>query len=114
MSYSVRYEPEAWEDLINLPIQVQSRIIKKIDWLAENFDGIAPLGLTGNLADFDKLRVGDYRSIYELNNTEAQIIIVRIGHQNSIDCQYGSDKLPMTFIYSLDTVSHQLNMVILV
>jgi mRNA interferase RelE/StbE len=84
VSYSVRYEPEAWEDLINLPIQVQSRIIKKIDWLAENFDDIAPLGLTGNLAGFYKLRVGDYRSIYELNNTDTQIIIIRIGHRSEI------------------------------
>ncbi len=84
MSYSVRYEPEAWDDLINLPIQVQSRIVKKIDWLAENFDSIDPLGLTGNLAGFYKLRVGDYRSIYELNNTDMQIIIVRIGHRSEI------------------------------
>jgi mRNA interferase RelE/StbE len=52
--------------------------------MAENFDGIAPLGLTGNLAGFYKLRVGDYRSIYELNNTEMQIIIVRIGHRSEI------------------------------
>ncbi len=85
MSYPIRYEPEAWEDLISLPRQIQSRIIKKIDWLANNFDDITPLELTGNLAGFYKLRVGDYRSIYELNNTEEQmIIIVRIGHRSNI------------------------------
>ncbi len=84
MSYPVRYEPEAWEDLISLPRQIQSRIIKKIDWLSANFDDITPLELTGNLAGFYKLRVGDYRSIYELNNTEEQIIIIRIGHRSNI------------------------------
>jgi mRNA interferase RelE/StbE len=84
MSCTVRFEPEVWEDLINLPIDVQSRIIKKIDWLAENFDAIAPLGLTGNLAGFYKLRVGDYRSIYELDDTRSQIIIIRIGHRREI------------------------------
>ena len=85
MSYPVRYEPEAWEDLISLPRQIQSRIIKKIDWLSANFDNITPLELTGNLAGFYKLRVGDYRSIYEINNTEEQIIIIiRIGHRSNI------------------------------
>ena len=85
MSYPVRYEPEAWEDLISLPRQIQSRIIKKIDWLSANLDNITPLELTGNLAGFYKLRVGDYRSIYELNNTEEQIIIIiRIGHRSNI------------------------------
>lgn len=85
MSCPVRYEPEAWEDLISLPRQIQSRIIKKIDWLSANFDNITPLELTGNLAGFYKLRVGDYRSIYEINNTEEQIIIIiRIGHRSNI------------------------------
>jgi mRNA interferase RelE/StbE len=63
---------------------MRSRIIKKIDWLAENFDAIDPLGLTGNLAGFYKLRVGDYRLIYEPIDTETQIIIVRIGHRSEI------------------------------
>jgi mRNA interferase RelE/StbE len=84
MSYTSRYEPESLEDLVNLPSQIQSRIVKKIDWLAENFDDINPLGLTGDLSGFYKLRVGDYRAIYELNDLEAKIIIIRIGHRSKI------------------------------
>jgi mRNA interferase RelE/StbE len=42
MSYTSRYEPESLEDLVNLPSQIQARIVKKIDWLAENFDAINP------------------------------------------------------------------------
>jgi len=84
MSYTVRYEPEALEALVNLPTQIQSRIVKKVDWLVENFDNINPLGLTGDLAEFYKLRVGDYRAIYELSNTGDEIIIVRLGHRRDI------------------------------
>jgi mRNA interferase RelE/StbE len=84
MIYTSRYEPESLEDLINLPRKIQERIVKKIDWLAENFDDINPLGLTGDLVGFYKLRVGDYRAIYELSNIEAKIIIIRIGHRSKI------------------------------
>ncbi len=84
MIYTVRYEPEALESLANLPRQIQARIVKKVDWLVENFDNINPLGLTGDLAEFYKLRVGDYRAIYELSNSEDEIIIVRLGHRRDI------------------------------
>jgi mRNA interferase RelE/StbE len=84
MSYTLRYEPEAREDLINFTSQVQMRIVKKIDWLAANIDSINPLGLTGNLVGFYKLRVGDYRVIYELDENEELITIVRIGHRSEI------------------------------
>ena len=84
MSYTVRYEPESLEALFNLPIKIQARIVKKVDWLVDNFDNINPLGLTGNLAEFYKLRVGDYRVIYELSNTGDEIIIVKLGHRRDI------------------------------
>jgi mRNA interferase RelE/StbE len=84
MSCTIRYEPESFNSLTNLPLQIQSRIVKKIDWLAVNFDNITPLGLTGDLAGCYKLRVGDYRVIYELNDLEEQLIIVRIGHRSEI------------------------------
>ena len=84
MSYTVRYEPEALESLANLPLNIQDRIVKKLDWLAENFDKINPLGLTGDLAEFYKLRVGDYRVIYELIDTGDEIIIVKLGHRRDV------------------------------
>ena len=38
MSYTVRYEPAALQSLANLPTKIQARIVKKVDWLVENFD----------------------------------------------------------------------------
>jgi len=61
MSYSVEFEPSAINDLDALDKAVRDRIIKKINWLANNFDQILPQALTGNLAGFFKLRMGDYR-----------------------------------------------------
>lgn len=43
------------------------RILNKIQWLSVNFEQITPLSLTGQWLGFYKLRVGDYRVIYELD-----------------------------------------------
>jgi mRNA interferase RelE/StbE len=84
MSYSVSFESESITDLDNLNQVVRLRILNKIQWLSVNFEQITPLSLTGQWSGFYKLRVGDYRVIYELDIEEQLIIIIRIGHRREI------------------------------
>lgn len=84
MNYSVEYEPEALADLEKLTQVVRDRIVSKINWLVENFAQITPQPLTGNLAVFFKLRVGDYRVIYSFSGEEKIITIHLIGHRREI------------------------------
>ena len=84
MSYSVSFESESITDLDNLDQVVRLRILNKIQWLSVNFEQITPLSLTGQWSGFYKLRVGDYRVIYELDIEEQLIIIIRIGHRREI------------------------------
>jgi len=84
MGNAVIYEPEALADLEKLSQDLRQRIVNKIDWLAENFEQIKPQPLSNNLSGFFKLRVGDYRVIYEVNPTEQTIIIDRVGHRSQI------------------------------
>ncbi len=84
MSYLVEYEPEAVDDLSKFTSSIQKRIINKITWLSENFEQIQHQSLKGNLSEFYKLRVGDYRIIYEFNVEEKIIFIDKIGHRKDI------------------------------
>jgi mRNA interferase RelE/StbE len=84
MSYTIEYKSQSLENLEKLDRQIQSRIIKKIIWLAENFEDITPLALTANLVGAYKLRVGDYRIIYEFSEVDENITILKIGHHNEI------------------------------
>jgi len=84
MSYSVSFESESITDLDNLDQVVRLRILNKIQWLSVNFEQITPLSLTGQWSGFYKLRVGDYRVIYELDIEEQLIIIIRIGHRTDL------------------------------
>lgn len=84
MNYLVEYEPEAFADLERLTLAVRERVINKINWLAENFDQITPQSLTADLSGFFKLRVGNYRVIYEFDREERVIFIDRIRHRREV------------------------------
>jgi mRNA interferase RelE/StbE len=84
MIYTIQYKSESLENLEKLDRQIQSRIIKKITWLAENFEDIIPLALTANLVGAYKLRVGDYRVIYEFSEADENITVLKIGHRSEI------------------------------
>jgi mRNA interferase RelE/StbE len=84
MTYFVEYTPSSFADLEKLNKTSQDRITKKIDWLIDNFDEIIPQALTANLSGFYKLRVGDYRVIYEFDREEKMIFINRIKHRREV------------------------------
>jgi len=60
------------------------RIIARIKWLALNLDEIRLEALTGDLAGLYKLRVGDYRVIYEVLHQEQTVVIHAIGLRREI------------------------------
>jgi len=80
----VRILEQAMTELSELDKTVAKRIVKRMTWLAENFDNIRPENLTENLVGFCKLRVGDYRVIYEVFADEQCLVIHKIGHRREI------------------------------
>ncbi len=84
MAYSVSFELESIDDLDKISQDTRVRILKKIQWLSINFEKISPLPLTGQWSGFYKLRVGDYRVIYEFDIENQLIFIARVGHRREI------------------------------
>ena len=84
MSYSIDFTSEAIADLAKIDRTNQIRIARKIKWLGENFEQITPLSLSGNLSSFFKLRVGDYRVIYAIAQSQKSLTIHQIGHRREI------------------------------
>jgi mRNA interferase RelE/StbE len=84
MAYTVQYDAQAVAELKKLPPKLGKRIVNKINWLAENFEQVNLSPLSGNLSGFYKLRVGDYRVIYSLDQNSETIIIEKVGHRREI------------------------------
>jgi len=75
---------EAEKDLSKLDKSLQIRIIKKLDWFEKNFNVTNPLPLMGEWQGFFKIRVSDWRVIYEINRRENKIIVRLIDRRDRI------------------------------
>jgi len=82
--YQIRILDAAERELAQLDKTVGRRIVRRIRWLAENLDSIKPIALAGDLVGFYKLRVGDYRVVYEILHAEKVLVIHLIGHRGEI------------------------------
>lgn len=77
--YKVIILPQALEDLAKLDNQIAQRIIDKLTWLSENMETISPLSLKGKLSGFFKLRIGDWRVIYNIERNNKIITVHKVG-----------------------------------
>jgi mRNA interferase RelE/StbE len=82
--YQIRILDAATRDLAKPDAATARRIVNRVCWLAENLDEIKPEAFTGNLAGFYKLRVGDYRVVYEIVYSEQTIVVHLVGHRREI------------------------------
>lgn len=82
--YRIRILETAADELSRLDAPVSRRIIDRINWLAANLDATRLEALTGELAGLYKLRVGDYRVVYQVLHEEQAVVIHAIGHRREI------------------------------
>lgn len=82
VKFQVNFKTQASDDLEHLDKIVAQRILSKIRWLSENFAYIVPERLSGDLKNFYKLRVGDWRIIYTFQSPV--ITIHLIGHRREV------------------------------
>lgn len=83
MTYRIEVKPSAAKALRKIPKPDRKRIIEKIDGLADNPEGPENTKLKGD-NPFHRIRVGNYRIIYEIQNDILLVLIVKIGHRKDI------------------------------
>ncbi len=78
------FTKEVEMDLRRLDSSTRKRVLEKIKWMQENFNQIIPLPLGSEWRGFFKLRIGDWRVIYEIEALKRLIAIHCIDHRNKI------------------------------
>ncbi|MBM3474273.1 MAG: type II toxin-antitoxin system RelE/ParE family toxin [Armatimonadetes bacterium] len=68
MSYQVILDDLALDDLADLPADVRRRLWRKLEALADNPRPAAATALTGELRGYWRLRAGDYRASYTIDD----------------------------------------------
>jgi len=82
--YDVDFTGPAEDALRRLDKPRSQRVLEKIKWLATNLPDVAPEALAGEWRDFYKLRVGDYRVIYTVDEPARRIVIHLVGHRRDV------------------------------
>ena len=82
--YQVIILPKAFEDLSKIDNTVAKRITDKLTWLSENIENMTPLSLKGDFSGLYKLKVGDWRIIYDIDHKKKVITVHKIGHRKEI------------------------------
>jgi len=83
-TYKVILLPTALDSLKSIDREIGSRILDKLEWLSENFDYVRPVHLKGSLRGFYKLRVGNWRVVYEVDRDRLEIAVHFVGHRSQI------------------------------
>ena len=82
MTYQVILPKSARKELDRLPDDVAGRILARLAGLATNPRPADCKKLKGR--DAWRIRVGDYRVIYEIHDRVLQIIVITVGHRREI------------------------------
>jgi mRNA interferase RelE/StbE len=82
MNYTVEIKPAAQRDIKKLPQALQIRITQRLKELETH-----PRRGARKLQRFEnryRVRVGDYRIIYEIHDNILRVVVVEVGHRGGI------------------------------
>ena len=83
MLYAVELAPAAWRQVRRLPREVQVKLTAAIEDLGTNPRPRGVVKLEATLSLY-RVRVGDYRVIYQISDRDAPVLVVKIGHRGSV------------------------------
>jgi mRNA interferase RelE/StbE len=81
--YSIRYAASAARAVGKLPLSLRVRITRAIEALAEDPLPPGSRKLKGEEHAY-RIRVGDYRTIYDVLRDMVVVLVLRVGHRKDI------------------------------
>ena len=80
MSYKILLHPKANAFLKSIEVELEKRIRKKLHVLSSTPEK----GKKLKHSDFWRLRIGEYRAVYEVDYNNNRVIILFIGHRKDV------------------------------
>ena len=80
--YEIRFAKTVYKDFRGIPKSEVSRILQKIQQLASEPRPIGSEKLSG--AELYRIRQGNYRIIYSINDQVVMVTVVKVGHRKHV------------------------------
>lgn len=82
--YDLNFTPAAKRDLKKLEIKHAADIVEKLEDLVKGVENLDITPLEGTQEPIFRLRVGDYRAIYEVKKHIITVSVIEVGHRKQI------------------------------
>ncbi len=82
-SFRIEYAKGVDKDFRKIPIKTAARIATAIDKLGIDPHPAGSVKLVGFDSEY-RIRVGDYRVIYQINDSVLVVLVIEIGHRKDI------------------------------
>jgi mRNA interferase RelE/StbE len=83
VSYEVVILPRAQKQIRSIPSRIAESVEEKLRSLAENPRPAGCKKLRGHEEAW-RIRVGDYRIIYDIDNAQKTVVVMKVGHRSEI------------------------------
>jgi mRNA interferase RelE/StbE len=83
VNYGLIFKPSAEKDFARLSKQLKKRILLRLEDLRGNPRLSGSIKLKGSTSAY-RLRVGDYRIVYEIDDAARQIFVTIIAHRRDV------------------------------
>ena len=80
--YELFFKESVWKDLTSIPKNDVQRIIARIEQLANDPGPPGCEKLTGH--ELYRIRQGNYRIVYSIQDNELTIWVIRVGHRKEV------------------------------
>ncbi|MDO9110119.1 MAG: type II toxin-antitoxin system RelE/ParE family toxin [Desulfatirhabdiaceae bacterium] len=81
MTWTIRYHSDVKEDMKSIGSSSARRIMRVIDAKLTKAPMQFGAPLSGTLSAFRKLRIGDYRVVYQLQDQQVIVFVLTVGHR---------------------------------
>lgn len=82
-SYRIEWKHSASKELRRLPTNIVERVLRDVEKLAEEPFPPGVTKLAGTEQSY-RIRIGDYRVIYTVENEVLRVQVIRVGHRKDV------------------------------
>lgn len=83
--YSIEFVKSARKDFEKLPAKIRERVAEALKILSLNpYSELLKVKKLKGAEDLFRIRLGDYRVVYEIRNEMLIVVVIKIGHRSEI------------------------------
>ena len=84
-SYTIEFVKSARKEFERLPVKMQEKTAEALHLLAQNpYSELLKVKKMKGAADFYRIRLGEYRVVYQLRNDRLVVIVIKVGHRREV------------------------------